>query len=142
MTGSEKVFFDTAPFIYLIEDNPKYAKNVANYIADQIILFESRLFTSVITIAEFSVKPKRNSELGIIEKFKSKLREHQFVIVDITEHIAELSAELRAKYFSIKNFDALQLATAISSGCNKFLTNDHELKQEKEITVILIDDLI
>jgi len=84
VTGSEKVFFDTAPFIYLIEDNPKYAKNVANYIADQIILFESRLFTSVITIAEFSVKPKRNSELGIIEKFKSKLREHQFVIVERT----------------------------------------------------------
>lgn len=142
MTGSERIFLDTAPFIYLIEDNPKYAKPVANYIAEQIIVNEAILFTSAITIAEFCVKPKRNNELVVIEKFRNKLNEHQVTIFNITEHIAELSADLRTKYPSLKNFDALQLATAISSGCDKFLTNDHELKQIKEITIVLVEDLI
>lgn len=141
VTGSSKVFLDTAPFIYLIEDNPKYAKAVANYIADQIVLFDSTLCTSAITIAEFSVKPKRNNEVSVIKKFKNKLKEHDIKVFDITEHIAELSADLRTKYTSLKNFDALQLATAISSGCEQFLTNDRELKKVKEITIILIDDL-
>ena len=59
--------------------------------------------------------------MAIIEKFRNKLREHKFIVFDITEHIAELSADLRAKYLFLKNFDALQLATAISSGCTKFL---------------------
>jgi predicted nucleic acid-binding protein len=140
--GSEKVFLDTAPFIYLIEDNPKYAKVVANYIADQIVVFESALFTSAITIAEFSVKPKRNNDLAVIEKFKSKLKEHDIRVFDITEHIAELSADLRAKYHSLKNLDALQLATAVSSGCTSFLTNDIKLKSIQEIKIVLLDDLI
>jgi len=140
--GSEKIFLDTAPFIYLIEDNPKYAKVVANYIADQIVVFESTLFTSAITIAEFSVKPKRNNDLAVIEKFKNKLKEHDIRVVDITEHIVELSADLRAKYLSLKNFDALQLATAISSGCVNFLTNDIKLKSIEEIKIVLIDELI
>jgi predicted nucleic acid-binding protein len=140
--GSEKVFLDTAPFIYLIEDNPKYAKVVANYIADQIVVFESALFTSAITIAEFSVKPKRNNDLAVIEKFKSKLKEHDIRVFDITEHIAELSADLRAKYHSLKNLDALQLATAVSSGCTSFLTNDIKLKSIQEIKIVLLHDLI
>lgn len=121
MIGADKVFFDTSPFIYLIEDNPKYAEAVASYIADEIILFEAKLCTSTITLAEFYVKPKRGNKLAIIEKFRNKLREHKFIVFDITEHIAELSADLRAKYLFLKNFDALQLATAISSGCTKFL---------------------
>jgi len=119
--GADKVFFDTSPFIYLVEDNPKYAEAVASYIADEIILFEAKLCTSTITLAEFYVKPKRSNKLAIIEKFRNKLREHKFIVFDITEHIAELSADLRAKYLFRKNFDALQLATAISSGCTKFL---------------------
>ena len=121
MIGADKVFFDTSPFIYLVEDNPKYAEAVASYIADEIILFEAKLCTSTITLAEFYVKPKRSNKLAIIEKFRNKLREHKFIVFDITEHIAELSADLRAKYLFLKNFDALQLATAISSGCTKFL---------------------
>jgi predicted nucleic acid-binding protein len=142
MTGFEKIFLDTAPFIYLVEDNQKYANSIANFIADQIIVHESILFTSAITIAEFCVKPKRNNKLMVIEKFKNKLREHQVIVVNITEHIAELSADLRTKYTSLKNFDALQLATAITAGCDKFLTNDHGLKQIKEIKILLVEDLI
>ncbi|MFZ5973220.1 MAG: type II toxin-antitoxin system VapC family toxin [Bacteroidota bacterium] len=142
MTGSEKIFFDTAPFIYLIEDHPTYAGPVAEYIADQVSIYESHLFTSVLTLAEFSVKPKRNNKKEIIDQFRSKLDEYDFTAFDVTKGIAEYSADLRAKYISLRLFDALQLATAISLGCNKFFTNDHALKKIKEIKVMTIEDLL
>ena len=54
--------------------------------------------------------------------------------------IAKLTAIIRAKY----NFqlpDSLQIATAIVSECDAFLTNDVALKKVTEIRAIVISDL-
>lgn len=37
--------------------------------------------------------------------------------------------------------DALQLVAAVKSGCSIFLTNDKQLRQFKELTVVTMDDL-
>ena len=95
MIGSDKIFFDTSPFIYLVENHPKYSQPVTDFIVDQVYLNESLFFTST-----------------------------------------------RAKYDFLKAFDAIQLATAIDFGCNKFFTNDRRLKPIQEIDVILVDELI
>ena len=55
--------------------------------------------------------------------------------------MAETAAQIRAKYSGIKAMDALQLASAITSGCDVFLTNDKQLRQVNEIQVLLVDDL-
>lgn len=142
MTGSHKVFVDTAPFIYLIEDHPVFAKPLTTYFADQLSLFESQFFSSSITIAELFVKPKQQDKLELIDQFMSKLREYDVLVADITFAIADYSADLRKKYAGLKALDALQLATAIRFGCTQFLTNDHRLKSLKEIDVITLNDLI
>ena len=49
MIGSEKIFFDTSPFIYLIESHKDYADKVSDYIA---VHTDSIFTTSVITIME------------------------------------------------------------------------------------------
>ena len=59
----------------------------------------------------------------------------------IDERVATRSAEIRAKYKGIKLADALQLAAAIETGCDTFLTNDKQLKQVSEINVVLLEDL-
>jgi hypothetical protein len=104
MTGSEKVFFDTSPLIYLIEDNSKYALPVRDFMAKHLLLFESQFFTSSITLAEFYVKPNDAGNTNLINEFKAKLHEFHFVIFDLTPNIAELSAEFRTKYTSLKAF--------------------------------------
>jgi Predicted nucleic acid-binding protein, contains PIN domain len=141
MIGTEKIFFDTAPFIYLVEDHIKYSIPVRNYITNQYLNFESSLFTSSITLAEFFVKPKKSGDKVIVDKFKDKLKEFNFVIFDITVGVAELSSELRAKYENLKAFDALQLATAINFGCTSFVTNDHRLNKITELKIVLVDNL-
>lgn len=141
MTGTEKIFFDTAPFIYLVEDHGKYSIPVRNFITNQYLNFESSLFTSSITLAEFFVKPKKSGDKIIVDKFKDKLKEFNFVIFDVTVAVAERSSELRVKYESLRAFDALQLATAIEFGCTSFVTNDHRLKKITELKIVLVDNI-
>lgn len=62
-------------------------------------------------------------------------------IIDITKPIAKKAAEIHAYYSKFKAMDALQLAAAVISGCNVFLTNDKQLRQYTEIAVMTMDDL-
>ena len=58
----------------------------------------------------------------------------------ITEEITEKAAQIRADYVSFKAMDALQLAAAVLTGCDIFLTNDKQLCQFTELRVVVIDD--
>jgi len=61
-----------------------------------------------------------------------------FVLTD--QAIAQQAADLRARY-NLSLPDALQLATAITAGCDAFLTNAQLLKRVTEIDVIVLDEL-
>lgn len=41
----------------------------------------------------------------------------------------------------IKTLDALQIAAAVESGCEAFLTNDLTIKRVQEISVLVLDEL-
>lgn len=62
-------------------------------------------------------------------------------IVEIDQKIAKKAAQIRAEYKGFKAMDALQLPTACLAGCDLFLTNDKQLRQEKELPCMTIDDL-
>ncbi len=59
--------------------------------------------------------------------------------VPIDVAMASQAALLRSRY-RIKTPDALQLACAMASGCQAFLTNDLRLRPVKEIPVLVLDD--
>lgn len=67
-----KIFIDTAPFIYLIENHPLFAKKVKTLISSAIVN-RQEIVTSVVTISEFGVKPNRENQLELIEKFEELL---------------------------------------------------------------------
>jgi predicted nucleic acid-binding protein len=56
------------------------------------------------------------------------------------QQIEEGAARLRAKY-NLRLPDALQMAAAISSGCDAFLTNNAQLERVTESKVLVIDAL-
>ena len=62
-------------------------------------------------------------------------------VVDIDTVIAEQGAKIRGQYKNFKAMEALQLATAIVSGCDMFFTNDKQLIQEKELPCMTMEDL-
>jgi predicted nucleic acid-binding protein len=141
MTGSDKIFLDSSCFIYLVENHPKYYVTVGNFISNAREN-DCVLFTSVITTAEVLVKPKKDENEALIKDFLDTLNALNFVVLNIDFTIAKLSATLRAKYSFLKGLDSLQIASALSFGGTKFLTNDRQLSRITEIEIILIEELI
>ena len=134
-----KLFFDTRPVIYLVEENPRYFDTVSFFLAEAI-QNEIVLTTSVLTVAEASIKPKKFNRTDLETKFE-KVLNSVFEVQPVTWDVAEISATLRAKYASLRAMDSLQVACALATGCDSFITNDRRLKIIKEIRIQQITDL-
>lgn len=135
-----KIFFDTAPFIYLLENHPKYGQIVDDFIVEATSN-NVTLVTSILSLAEFGVVPERNKRQDLIDDFEDLLRNAAFEIPSIEKQTAINSYQLRAKYQSLKALDSLQLAVAINSGCDHFFTNDFKLKSISEINILIVDSV-
>ncbi len=140
MTGSEKVFLDTAPFIYWLESHPVYYPKVNRFITESIA-HETQFMTSVLSFMEYSVKPQELGRFDLIKNFSDLVVDLNCPLIAITVDVATIAFQLRAKYKSLKGIDALQLAVAIQNGCRQFITNDKRLKVITELSVVVIEDL-
>ncbi len=134
-----RVFFDTAPLIYLVEKHDFFYEKCKKLLAS-FIRNKTDIYTSTITITEFGTVPYREKRENVISDFEKLLKFAKFNIENVTYSIAEIGYKLRAKYQFLRTPDALQLATAIYNNCNKFITNDKKLKQITEIEIVLIAD--
>ncbi len=135
-----KIFVDTAPFIYLIEENPEYVYQVQDFFRTTSANNDI-LITSVITLSEFGVGPEKMGLPDVISKFENFLTKLDIQILDIDKEIAVKSYQLRAKYTFLKGMDALQIATAIVNGCQEFLTNDKKLVSIEGIKIKTLTNL-
>jgi predicted nucleic acid-binding protein len=61
-------------------------------------------------------------------------------IIQLKVEIAEIAAELRGRHH-LRTPDALQIAAALHSGCQAFLTNDQELSRLSELRIIVLKEL-
>lgn len=139
--ANKKIFLDTAPLIYYIEENQKYSS-----LLDKLFLANSKgkfLFqTSVITLIEVLVFPMRQDEHLIVEQYQSILCNSTTInISEINIEIAKIAAGFRAKY-GLKTPDSIQVATAVYTSSDFFLTNDIRLKAVKEIEALILDELV
>jgi len=138
--GSEKIGIDSMLFIYLLEDHPEFSNTVSSILKD---VESGKMIgvTSVITLLELLVKPKKDHNLPAIEAYKSILSDFpNLEIVPVDNKIADIASTLRADY-GIKTPDAIQVATSIKEECSVFVTNDLALKKIKEIKVLTLKDL-
>jgi predicted nucleic acid-binding protein len=127
--------------IYYIEENQRHSK-----ILDPLFLTNSKgkfLFqTSVITLLEVLVLPMRQKEHQLVEQYQNILCNSPTIeIFDLNIEIAKTAAGIRAKY-GLKTPDSIQVATAVYTSADYFLTNDIRLKAVKEIETLILDELI
>ncbi len=140
MTGFKKVFVDTAPIIYYLENNPLYSEVIKRFFTT-CIEQNIQVVTSAITVEEYLVYPYLSGQMDFADNFKRFLDYMNVKIIDINADIAEQASKLRGQYKGFKAMDALQLSSAIASGCDIFFTNDKQLRQEKEIPCMTMQDL-
>lgn len=138
MIDCKKVFIDTSPIIY-------YLQNSDLYYSDMKIFWnkycECDYVTSAITVTEYLTYPYRQKDMKVVNDFYSFINDMDIQVKSIDGRIAEKAAQIRGEYKFFKAMDALQLATACVMGCDLFLTNDKQLRQFKEIKCITVDEM-
>ena len=140
LKGVTRLAFDTSPILYFVEENLNYLQ-LMNQIFQQIDDGEIIAITSTISVIELLVIPIRTGNHMLTAQYTDLLIDSGFFLTyGITTDIAKTGAELRAKY-ALKTPDALQLAVAIQSGCQAFLTNDKDLLRVTELKVLLVGSL-
>lgn len=135
-----RVYFDTAPIIYFLENRPRWYGKIESFLYEGIQQ-GVQFVTSVITNIEYLVVPTRDLNLLAINNYWDFLRLLDVQVLQIDREIAEIAVRLRARYAGLKTADGIQLAACLHSGCDVFLTNDRQLLQVKEAPVKLVEEL-
>jgi len=136
----QRLFFDSAPVIYFVEKNPRYFALVEAAFAhvDNDLL---TAVTSAITLAECLVVPYRTAVTQLQQDFSDLIVSgDNTIFVEVDHKVATQAAQLRARY-NLSLTDALQIAAALSAGCEAFLTNDGALRRVTELRVLVLDEL-
>lgn len=135
-----RVGFDAAPIIYYVEGNAVFEPRCAPFF-DAIDRGEIEGFTSSLSLTETLVHPLKNGDTKREKLFRDLLLHTQGMITMlVSTEIAETAARLRANY-PLRTPDAVQIATAMHSGCDIFLTNDDKLKRVQEIEIVVVSEL-
>ena len=126
--GSGKtILLDTNCFIYYFEDNLNYSDKLENVFTN-IQDGSNKAFMSIISFMELLVKPKKDNNVSIENRYKLILTNYpNLSIVDMEYNIADIASRLRANY-NIKTPDAIIFVTAISMNVDYIITNDIKLK--------------
>lgn len=140
---NKTILLDTNCFIYYFEDNINYSnklERVFNNIQDG----KNIAFMSVISYIEILVKPKKENNVFIENRYKLVLTNYpNLSIVNVDHVIANIAAKLRASY-SIKTPDAIIIATALYMNADAIITNDIRLKDicnKEGLEIIIIDKI-
>lgn len=132
---------DTMVFIYHLEDHPSYCM-ITEKIFEAVENGRHNAVTSVITLLEILVKPKKENNTAAVKDYRDILFTFpNLKIIDVDVRVSDVASNLRAKY-NIKTPDAIQIATAVLAGAGTFITNDESLRKVKEIRVSLLDEMV
>lgn len=137
----KRLFLDTAPVIYYVEEHPQYIALV-DKVFERVDKGLIKAVTSAVTLAECLVIPYRASNVSLQQAFLDTLtrsRHTSFAVID--RQTGERAAQLRARY-NLRLADAFQFAVALNSGCDTFLTNDNDLKRVTELKVVVLKELL
>ncbi|MCU0482375.1 MAG: PIN domain-containing protein [Anaerolineae bacterium] len=139
--GISKLAFDTAPIIYFVEKHPDYLHKM-RYIFQRVDMGQIMACSATITLTEVLNFPIQQNAVQLIKEYEDILQNSKnFQLIPIDSAIARVGAHLRAKY-RLKTPDALQIATALETKSDAFLTNDFQLKRVQELPIIILSDLV
>lgn len=139
MTEFSKVFLDTTPLIYFLDADERFGEKT-RMILEAVLSSDRPIVSSVITCTEYLVYPYRTGNQQKADAFFEFVNDCGIELVEIDLMTARKAAQIRAGYKDFKAMDSLQLAAAICSGCDTFLTNDKQLRQFREINCVTVEE--
>jgi predicted nucleic acid-binding protein len=140
LQGIQRLYTDTAPLIYYVEENPTYVSRM-DVVFEAIEERPIEAVSSVITLTEVLTHPIQLGNTRLVQEYRDiLLNSREFRLIPITSRIAESAADLRARY-NLRTPDALHVAASMDARCDAFLTNDASIKRVTEIAVLVLAEL-
>jgi len=134
------IALDTAPLIYFIEKHPIFHLRVRPFF-QAMQRGDFKVVTSTLTITEVQVYPVRHNNAKLATMYREVLLHADHLqTFPVTHDIAETAARLRVTH-KLRTPDAIQVATAIVTGADFFLTNDARLSAVLNPTVLVLGNL-
>lgn len=131
------VFLDTNIVVYLIERTPDLGTVAAN-VVHNLIVRGQRLVVSDLVRMECSVRPLRLNDAITLAAFNGYFDSEDVDVAPITAAVCNRAAIIRARH-NFRPMDSLHLATAVESGCERFLTHDVRLRSFSDIAVEVLE---
>lgn len=128
-----RLYLDTAPVIYTIEQVPLYVAAVDARLSTPGIV----LVASDLTRMECRVKPLRDGNIDLLKDYDEFFKKAVTEIVALSRDVIDRATEIRARY-GFKTPDAIHLAAAVESACNVFLSNDYRLERFSDIAIEIV----
>jgi predicted nucleic acid-binding protein len=139
--GAGPVGLDTAIFIYLIEEHPRFLPLVEPVFA-AVDRGRWAGVTSGVTLIETLVVPYRARDLALAQRYEILLtRSRGIHMVDLDRALLRAAAQLRA-LTRMRTPDALQVAAALRARSSAFLTNDRRLPRVPGLRVLQLRDYL
>ena len=125
--GGGPVGLDTAAFIYLIEEHPRFLP-VVEPVFEAIDAGRLEAVSSSLTLLEVLVVPYRAGDAPLADRYEDLLtRSRGLRLIEIDRAQLRAAAQLRGVHRGVKTPDAIQLCAALGGGCTTFITTDRDL---------------
>ncbi|MBX7258169.1 MAG: PIN domain-containing protein [Candidatus Hydrogenedentes bacterium] len=136
----QRVYLDTNIVVYAVEGVPEFAPAVRAFLRC-VDSEEIHVVTSLLTLAEVLVKPKRDANNALVTAYKEFLSPTaSLTLSPISWEVLDSAASIRAER-RVKLPDAIHLATCCLEGCSSLLTNDSTLAIQDVCRVVLLSDI-
>lgn len=141
LVGVTRLGLDTDVIIDFVQADPAHGVLLSD-VFSQISTGQFTGITSTITLTETLVRPIRTGDTAQQGKVADLLlRSRNLFSVPVDVAIAEIAADLRARY-NLRTPDALHAATAIHARCDAFLTNNGKhFRRVTELNVLVLNEL-
>jgi predicted nucleic acid-binding protein len=137
----KRVALDTSIWIYHFEARPDYLP-LTTKILNAVSRGKCEAIVSELCLLEILVRPLQLGLDDVADEYETLLTHFPYVqLVAMSRSVLLEAAALRA-YHRIRTPDAIILATAITSGATRIITNDKRWKKVEEIDVVCLSDLL
>ncbi len=134
------VYIDTPVLIYTLENHPDFYP-VLESLWTRFENNRVSISTSELIITEALVSPLRSGNMVSIANYEKLIFHSGIDLIPVERSILVAATKLRVKY-KLKTPDAIHAATALSIGCNRFITNDRGFRNIAGLPTIILSELL
>ena len=133
-----KLFLDACAVIYMIESQQEQGRKT-RLLVDEARKSNTQLTISRLSFLECRVLPLKTKNAELLDCYDRFFRLPGLQIVELDVTVIDIATELRANHIgSLRTPDAIQLACAILSGSDQFVTGDKKLAAVRDVKVIVV----